>query len=175
MDNSVYGPIAKRFLTACRKGRLVEIEELLTTSSDPVRQRLLGQKDLDGYTGLHKAAYNGHTITVAFLLDSGCDILAPTKDGWRPLHCAARWNKAETAELLLARGADINLASDAGLTALHVAASRIDTLDVLRVLLQHGEGYIHSLQTKQGDTLKDMLEKGPYADLLQEDFAIWKA
>eukprot|EP00730_Choanoeca_flexa_P014791 TRINITY_DN6595_c0_g1_i2.p1 TRINITY_DN6595_c0_g1~~TRINITY_DN6595_c0_g1_i2.p1 ORF type:complete len:181 (+),score=32.78 TRINITY_DN6595_c0_g1_i2:41-583(+) len=173
MDNSVYGPIAKRFLTACRKGRLYEVEELLTSYDDAVHARLLRQKDMDGYTGLHKAAYNGHAFVVEFLLEKGCDVNVGTKDNWRPLHCTARWNKVEAAKILLARGADINLVTNAGMTPLHIAASYGDTIDMLQLLLQNGAGFDHALKDAQGNSVIDLVKRGPYSALLKEPFPAW--
>ncbi|EDQ85210.1 uncharacterized protein MONBRDRAFT_12137 [Monosiga brevicollis MX1] len=125
LDKATYGPIAKTFLTACRKGHIEVVQAQLRHENPTVAPRLLGQKDMDGYTGLHKAAYNGHLAVVELLIASGADVNVGTKDNWRPLHCAARWNKAHIIECLLGHGADINAQTNGGLTAMHIAATYV--------------------------------------------------
>ena len=51
-------------------------------------------QDADGYTALHRAAYNGKVAAMIRLLALGASPRAKTHDGWEPLHCAARWCKA---------------------------------------------------------------------------------
>jgi ankyrin repeat protein len=63
-----YPQLAKAFLTACRKGKLADVTQLLGEGNASWVHRLLKQRDLDGYTGLHKAAYNGHLAVVTLLL-----------------------------------------------------------------------------------------------------------
>ena len=55
-------------------------------------------QDDDGYTALHRAAYNGHTEAIKLLIEYGADIGSRTKDGWQPLHCACKWNKTLSVE-----------------------------------------------------------------------------
>ena len=83
---------------------LVESSQVLLKSSETGRVSLVLKvldkdssvvncRDEDGYTPLHRAAYNGHKEVVKILLQTGADITARTVDGWQPLHCACRWGK----------------------------------------------------------------------------------
>jgi hypothetical protein len=92
--------------------------------------------DEDGYTPLHRAAYNGRLGVLRVLLAHGADVAARTAEGWTALHSAARWGQAAAAELLLAHGADPAAVSNGGATPLHLAATQADAA-VLRVLLLH--------------------------------------
>lgn len=94
-------------------------------------------QDDDGYTALHRAAYNGHTEAIKLLIEYGADIGSRTKDGWQPLHCACKWNKTLSVETLLQHGADPNSQSHGGLTPLHMAASNNQSRDILSILLMH--------------------------------------
>lgn len=75
-------------LKAAEKGRLDLVEYSLDRDLS-----LLCCVDADGYTALHRAAYNGHIQVVRTLLTRGADVMARTVDGWQPLHCACRWGK----------------------------------------------------------------------------------
>eukprot|EP00128_Syssomonas_multiformis_P007519 Colp12_sorted_trinity150504_noHs@32176 len=114
--------------------------------------------DEDGYTPLHRAAYNGHLTCCKILLGKGADPNVPTKEGWRPAHCAARWGKCYVLDLLLQNGADVNAQTNSGLTPLHLASqykrpkavmvllSRKD-LDILKVNSQGETAYKLALRT----------------------------
>ena len=97
----------------------------------------VNSQDADGYTALHRAAYNGHTEAVQLLISSGANIDARTMDGWHAIHCACKWNKTSVVELLLQEGADPNSQTNGGLTPLHMAASNNLSRDVLVILLMH--------------------------------------
>ena len=53
---------------------------------------LINQRDQDGYSALHRAAYSNAFQASAFLLEKGSSVTLKTNDGWTPLHSAARWN-----------------------------------------------------------------------------------
>jgi ankyrin repeat protein len=59
--------------------------------------------DGEGYTLIHKAAKAGDVKRATFLLESGCDPMATTKDSYKmqPLHLAARNGHAEVVSVLL--------------------------------------------------------------------------
>ena len=97
----------------------------------------MNSPDSDGYTALHRAAYNGHTEAIQLLLSVGADVSARTMDGWQAIHCACKWNKTSAVEVLLQEGADPNSQTNGGLTPLHMAASNNLSRDVLVILLMH--------------------------------------
>ncbi|VDO98664.1 unnamed protein product [Heligmosomoides polygyrus] len=87
------------------------------------KPELLLHSDADGYTALHRAAYNNHLEVVSYLLDSGANAEARTKQGWTPLHSAANWGNYEIIGRLISHGADVNARSEGSVTPLHLAIS----------------------------------------------------
>ena len=83
-------------LKAARRGRLD-----LVNYSLGMDDNLVNVRDDDGYTPLHRAAYEGHESIVRSLLLRGADVSAATHDGWQPLHCACRWGKVVVAFSIL--------------------------------------------------------------------------
>jgi ankyrin repeat protein len=80
--------------------------------------------DRDGYTPLHRAAYNDHPAVVARLLQMQADPSARTEDGWTPLHCAACWANPQVAQVLLADPrVNVNARTNGLLTPLHLAVA----------------------------------------------------
>ncbi len=89
-----------------------------------------------GWTPLHYAASDGATPVVAWLLEQGAAIDAPSPNRSTALMMAARYGASESVELLLARGADPRSRNERGLNAADFArgAGRdklADRLDVL--------------------------------------------
>lgn len=80
--------IIEAFLENAEFGRFENLKLLLKSH---LGSSLLYANDMDGYTALHRASYNGHTDIIEFILDQGGDIQAKTIDGWSPLHCACKW------------------------------------------------------------------------------------
>ena len=78
----------KVFLKAAEKGKIDYVLQILEKDAS-----LINCKDSDGYSGLHRAAYNGHVDMVKVLLNHGADIASLTENMWQPLHCACRWGK----------------------------------------------------------------------------------
>lgn len=85
-------------------------------------------RDMDGYTPLHRAAYNGHIGATSALLSAGAAVNLRTADGWTPLHSACRWSRTAVASILLRHGAELNSRTNGGLTPLHLAASHTTSL-----------------------------------------------
>ena len=81
-------------------------------------------KNDDGWTPLHKAAYEGYREIVELLIAKGADVNAKggVTKGTIPLHKAASNGHKEVAEVLIAKGADVNAKSENGRTSLHNAA-----------------------------------------------------
>ncbi|XP_045175658.1 ankyrin repeat domain-containing protein 49-like isoform X2 [Mercenaria mercenaria] len=121
---------AKKILWAAENNKQEMVKELLNSDSG-----LVGSRDADGYTPLHRAAYNGHTDMVILLLENEADINAKTGDGWCPIHSASRWNQADVLSILLQFGANINAQTNSGQTALHIASSDRECRQCLEMLL----------------------------------------
>ncbi|WAR02807.1 ANR49-like protein [Mya arenaria] len=136
----------KKILWAAENNELAIVRDLLET--DP---GLVSSRDSDGYTPLHRAAYNGHLDMIKLLLDNGADVLAETNDGWHPLHSASRWNQTSAASLLLQRGANINARTHSDQTPLHIAASDKESMDCLKALVTDKSSDI-SLINSLGET-----------------------
>lgn len=144
---------AKKILWAAENNRIDLVKELLTSEST-----LVGSRDNDGYTPLHRACYNGHTDMVLLLLEHCADINAKTNDGWSPIHSASRWNQADVLSLLLQYGANINTQTNSGQTALHIASSDRECRQCLEVLLSDSDCDTH-LQNSLGETAYEICQR----------------
>ena len=127
-------------LWAAEHGRLELAQQLLDQDPD-----LHTTRDEDGYTALHRAAYNNETALAELLVRqipavlvsttetvcrvwqvwAGADPRAVTPAGWTPLHSAARWDSLDCVELLLPL-VPVNTATQGGQTPLHLAAQVIN-------------------------------------------------
>ena len=155
--------LEETFLKSAQNGVLELVKELHELCGDDI----LGIRDEDEYTPLHRASYNGHIDVVEYLLYSGADIQARTIDGWQPLHCACRWNKYRTAALLLQNGALINSKTNGGQTPLHLAASNDRAKLTLELLLRHRD-VDSTLLNGQSETAFQLAERnGRFAYLFQ--------
>lgn len=103
------------------------MQALLAAHPSSEADMLLRARDEDGYTALHRAAYNNRVAALRFLLDAGVDVHARTIEGWTPLHSAAYWGQAPAAGLLLQAGADINALTHGAQTPLHLAAAQVSS------------------------------------------------
>ena len=139
------------FLTAAEEGSGEKVRELL--ESDP---SLIKASDRDGYTALHRAAYNNHLPVVDYLLTHGADPEARTADGWTALMSAANWANFEVIGRLLSHGVDPNARSNGNVTALHLAINSqpedaANVFHSVRYLLQ-APGIDASVVSGSGDT-----------------------
>ena len=151
-----------RILWAAQNNNLDIVKDILEKS--PV---LVGARDEDLYTPLHRAAYSNHIQVVRYLLEMGADPLATTDTGWTPLHSAAKWNNSDIVEVLLNAGTSVNTISEGGLTPLHVAAMSANSRQTIELLLMQPDVDL-SLMSNQGDTAQEIAARsGPYAPLFE--------
>jgi len=143
----------KRILWAAQYNKLDLLGLMITE-----KPSLLGVKDEDGYTALHRASYSGNTQAVRLLLNAGADPAAVTDEGWTPLHSASRWNCSDCVQLLLSFGAPLNQTTRGGQTALHLAAFGTNNRETLELLLTQ-PGLDGTLVNSQGDTARDVAER----------------
>ena len=101
--------------SAATDGDVAALERLLRTAGPRDR-------DDDGHTPLHYAAWCGAEALCRRLLDQKCDVNAVNEDGKTPLHYAAGYGHYDVVRMLLDAGADINRADRSGFTALHQVA-----------------------------------------------------
>lgn len=96
--------------------------------------------DLDHWTPLHVAAYEGHETFVQELIKHDADTNAVTDQSETPLHLAARRGNKEVIELLLDHGAKIHVANNFGDTPLREAtvAGHKDCMKYLRKRMNLG-------------------------------------
>ena len=139
------------FLRAAEKGNITVLNQLHAAHGS----KLLEYRDEDGYTALHRAAYNGHLQVIEKLLHIGANVMAKTNNKWHPLHCACKWDKVEVASLLLQNNADVNAQSEGGQTPLHLASSNRDSLQTMELLLTHPD-IDPSLRNNAGETAYDI-------------------
>jgi len=150
----------QRILWAAQHNKMEIAEEMLRE-----KPGLVGARDEDLYTPLHRASYNNHLKMARFLLRSGADPRAETDTGWTPLHSAAKWNNVQIAELMLNAGVSVNHVSEGGLTPLHVAAMSTNCRETVELLLMQSNVDLYLL-SNQGDSARDIAERsGPLSPL----------
>eukprot|EP00299_Pterocystis_sp_00344_P015282 c7621_g1_i1.p1 GENE.c7621_g1_i1~~c7621_g1_i1.p1 ORF type:complete len:145 (-),score=21.27 c7621_g1_i1:45-479(-) len=81
----------------------------------------INQKQEDGWTPLHYAAFRNCFDIGKVLIECGATLSEQDRWGFTPLHRAAKLNHIEIAQLLVDSGADIQTRSKAGKTAIQVA------------------------------------------------------
>ncbi|ETN75856.1 ankyrin repeat protein [Necator americanus] len=147
-----------RFLKEAENGNVGVLRSMLDSDPD-----LLSVSDEDGYTALHRAAYNNHIDVVSFLLEKGADPEARTKQGWTALHSAANWGNYEVIGRLISHGVDVNARSSGSVTPLHLAISSQcengeNVFHSVRYLLQ-APGIDASVESGSGDTPLDLARR----------------
>ncbi|KAJ3100790.1 hypothetical protein HDU96_010226 [Phlyctochytrium bullatum] len=96
---------------------------------------LTDMPDSQNETALLKAAYNGHSDVITFLLDRNADPNHKDNDEWTPLHNACSRGHYFAAKILIEGGAEVNSQSKTGFTPLMNAASK-GFIDIVQLLLQ---------------------------------------
>ena len=68
----------------------------------------MDERDRQGRTALHIAAYHGHELLVAALVVHGADVDMADHAGLTPLHMAAAAGRLEAARKLVSSGAKVS-------------------------------------------------------------------
>jgi ankyrin repeat protein len=76
----------------------------------------VNSRDLEGWTPLHEATWEGHLDVVRLLLEHGADVNAVDQDRWTSLHMASKKGYLEIAQLLLEHGANVDVINVDGRT-----------------------------------------------------------
>ncbi|MDR3055492.1 MAG: ankyrin repeat domain-containing protein [Zoogloeaceae bacterium] len=113
---NMHGDSALRL--AAYAGRLVIVQRLVEAGA---------QIEMEGWTPLIYAAFNGHTEVVEYLLAQGANLNAVSESGMTALMAAARGGYTDLAKRLVTLGADINLKDSNGRTALDWATRTRNT------------------------------------------------
>ena len=112
-----------------------------------------------------KAAMDGHTDTVALLVDRGGDVNAAAlsdgwtvySDGWTAVMWASKGGHTDTVAVLVEKGADVNAAASDGTTAVLVAA-RSGVQDTVAVLVEKGA----DVNAKDSDGKTPVMDSATY-------------
>eukprot|EP00755_Sulcionema_specki_P010589 Sspe_Gene.46872::Locus_23577_Transcript_1_1_Confidence_1.000_Length_815::g.46872::m.46872 len=117
--------------------------------------------DIEGYTPLHRATWQGHQDVIAALVDRGSNVDARARiDGATPLGLACSRGDVRTAEFLIKyAGADVNAQDGQGRTAL-VKAAMAGHHEAVEWLLRNGAD---STITPNGDTPHRICERAAAA------------
>jgi ankyrin repeat protein len=153
-------PVLK-ILWAAEKNEVKVMEELVRENPS-----LVNCCDEDGYTPLHRSAYEGNVDAMKFLLAHGADIHALTIDGWTALHSAANWGQVETVSFLLHHGCRVNAQTKGKQTALHLSVANSQSFETIQVLLMHPD-IDWTLVNGQGETAAQMAERTPFLELFE--------
>ncbi|KAG0429330.1 hypothetical protein HPB47_023735 [Ixodes persulcatus] len=94
-------------------------------------------QDVEGISGLHVAAANGHISLAELLLEEGANIDVANNCGWTPLMHAAQHGQVSMVSLLIRHNANINATNVLGAGALTLAAGG-GHHSTVRLLLEAG-------------------------------------
>jgi ankyrin repeat protein/Tol biopolymer transport system component len=145
-----------------RKGDVPTVKALVEKSP-----RLVDERDGDGNTLLHYAAYGQDAGLVNFLIDKGAKIESVGASSKTPLHIAASNDRREVAAALLKRGAVLETKDDYGRTALILCARERGQAATGRLLIEAGANV--NAVDKFGSTALELAAwrgKGDFIDLL---------
>lgn len=166
-----HDPQAVQIMEALRRGDRRRFERLLRENPKSAKGQGTG-----GATPLMYAALYGDADEVQMLFKNGADANTPNDAGATALLWAV--DNPEVTRLLLEHGADPNIRSADGLTPLLLAASHFGSIDVLKLLLDHGaklEGQAAMARAAAaGDeaALRLLMERGAEKHPLPGDLAI---
>ncbi|MGI8905560.1 MAG: ankyrin repeat domain-containing protein [Candidatus Sumerlaeaceae bacterium] len=115
---------------AVSMGSIPAVDALLRHGAD------LHQKDLNGESLLHKAAYAGQTEMIEYLVRRGIDVNTTKSRNEGPIHLAVAAGRTDALRRLLELGADPNMQREGAWSALEEAKDRWPEL--VPLLIQHG-------------------------------------
>ncbi len=98
-------------------GRTVVVDELFSSR----RKLFCNERDIWGYTPLHRAVINYHFDTAEAMIRNGCLVNVPDENKRVPLHVSASYGHLETTQKLLDSGANIDWQDSRGRTPLYLA------------------------------------------------------
>ncbi len=104
---------------------------------------------VDGWTPLLRAAYEGNTEILNYLLDQGANIDFKDQAQSTPLDWAITNNNTDIARILVERGADIEASDEDDYTPLMITVAE-GNFDIVRILLDKGSNI--EARDKQGKT-----------------------
>lgn len=116
---------------AAEHGDHAAVRRLLESDVDP------NQRQIDGTTALHWAAYQDATELAQVLLAAGADAAAENRYGMTPIYLACFNGNAPLVDALLDHGVDPNATRKGSETALMTAA-RTGNVDCVKVLVEAG-------------------------------------
>lgn len=128
----------KKFLRLCQGGDMEGVKSMLDAD-----ESILGCRDAQGASGLHRAAREGHTEMLQVLLERGLGANSVDQKMVTALHEACSNGRLDCAKILLGRGAgtDRHKANSSlqtgGFTPLHCACSH-GHLELAELLIEHG-------------------------------------
>lgn len=146
----------KYILWSAENNKLEEAETLLREDAS-----LVHATDEDGYTPLHRAAYNGHNEMINLLVTNSANIHSRTLDGWQPFHSACRWDNVICAKLLIELGADVHAVTNGNNTALHLAAVNGEAEAMIKFLLNETD-IDPAVVNAAGDTAEDIARRNSH-------------
>lgn len=119
----------------------------------------------DGWTPLHLASFFGNILVVKYLVMSGGDINAVSRNNLKnqPLNAATASNHTDIAKFLIQNGADVNFAQHGGVTPLHEAAHNGND-ELVQIFLSHGA--IAAAKDEAGETALDKATKQGHTNVM---------
>ncbi|HUV29656.1 MAG TPA: ankyrin repeat domain-containing protein [Acidobacteriota bacterium] len=118
--------------TAAEQGDFEVVKKLVQENP-----QLVTATDDQGYSPLHKAAYNNHLNVVEYLISQGADVNSASGSGSTPLHGAAYYGHPEIVRVLLDGGAECDVVNAGGYTPLLSAAAG-NHGEIVRLLVNMG-------------------------------------
>ena len=140
-------------IEAARAQEATAVRTLLAEGAD------VNERQADGATALHWAAYRDDHMIAALLLEAGADVGVANELGATPLWLAASNRSARMVERLLDAGAEPNVALPEGETPL-MAAARAGSAEAVRLLLGHGADVNHAETSRDQTALMWAVAQG---------------